>query len=58
MKFYLDLPRHPNIKDPDDLPHFRSIDTVFCPDEATYNLCKEPISTKKLNQGDAACYTK
>ena len=37
---------------------FRSIDQVFRPNIETDNLCKEPISTKKLSQGDADWSTK
>ena len=33
---------------------FQSIDTVFCTNAATDGLRKEPISTKKLGQGDTA----
>ena len=37
---------------------FRSINTVLQTNEATYSLYKEPISTNKLCQGDAAWSTK
>ena len=37
---------------------FRIINTVFRTNKASYGLCEEPISTKKLRQGDAASSTK
>ena len=40
------------------LHFFRSIDTVFHPNGATDGLCKEPIFTNKLSQGDSTWYTK
>ena len=36
----------------------RSTNTVLGPNEATDSLCKEPISTKNLCQGEASWYTK
>ena len=37
---------------------FRSKNTVFRPNEATYSLHREPIYTKNIGQGDSTCSTK